>query len=892
MSNLLALGHKPTHSLPNLADDLNARLGDTSDHVHPDQLKPDLQAWHQLRIKAFGIGNFTTALPGPDAVATLTLYYAQLTHVKTRIPPRLNLTFPWYPATPPAVPSGPGLAATPSTPAPPRPCSLTEERLYTLYTLAYVHAFIGATTRRADEAGIRAALAAFQTAAGVLEILARELDRAAMAKGRGAASSSSSSKSEEEKGSMTTDLNEKVVGTLRTLCLAQAQEVAWQKAVMDRLKNGTVAKVAMHAAELYQQALVQAEAVRSSGTVEQFAFADNLMRFLAFKHAHFTAVAHYRRSLDDLGANRYGDELGRLRICERALADVLLPSKPGGGGGKRGVPEAVVRDLKSMHSMISENLARATKDNDLIYLASPTPPSSLPPIVPFPLAKPTPPRELLEPLNHLSSQQGGAWLQAMLPSRVRDALEVWDDRKRVWFADEVQKVVRGLDDQATSSLATMNLPAALESTRHQQQQQQQPAAAGSVVPPHLLEHSQRIQGQGGLAKLETMMKDVRRISSVNRKLVQESRDLLDREAEIDSSYRQMYGPSRWSRPTSAEAAAPLFQRVEQFEAVLAAASQSDGLVRAKYGEWESALALLERGQSALREAIPSPASSSGGGSNRSSSSAVESQKTARQLRAALEDLSTLRADRDRLVHAAQTRMEQASIRSRLEKELMVVLPPDDNDDDKHGTAASAQVEQIHEDELEKLSAPWEEELRTSKARQEDLLDQIARLNGAFTASRRTEGDGGRSSPERDAAIQKFELAAAKFDEMQQNLHEGLKFYADLSRLLGELRDAVKDFVSAREADAHERLLQASAAESASPAAVAADSAPSPHPAGARSTPSSSSSVATPARRTAAAGRRETRQSRPVEHDDDGSLAVPEPAAAASGWDPSQGIRFG
>jgi hypothetical protein len=70
------------------------------------------------------------------------------------------------------------------------------------------------------------------------------------------------------------------------------------------------------------------------------------MRFLAFKHAHFTAVAHYRRSLDDLGANRYGDELGRLRICERALADVLLPSKPGGGGGKRGVPEAVVRDLK------------------------------------------------------------------------------------------------------------------------------------------------------------------------------------------------------------------------------------------------------------------------------------------------------------------------------------------------------------------------------------------------------------------------------------------------------------------------------------------------------------------------------------------------------------------
>jgi hypothetical protein len=31
-----------SEQLPNLADDLNARLGDTSDHVHPDQLKPDI----------------------------------------------------------------------------------------------------------------------------------------------------------------------------------------------------------------------------------------------------------------------------------------------------------------------------------------------------------------------------------------------------------------------------------------------------------------------------------------------------------------------------------------------------------------------------------------------------------------------------------------------------------------------------------------------------------------------------------------------------------------------------------------------------------------------------------------------------------------------------------
>lgn len=94
---------------------------------------------------------------------------------------------------------------------------------------------IGATTRRADETGIRAALAAFQTAAGVLEILARELDREA--KGQRTASSKIGGDGDDDEQVSPTDLNEKVVGTLRTLCLAQAQEVAWQKAVMGTCKD-------------------------------------------------------------------------------------------------------------------------------------------------------------------------------------------------------------------------------------------------------------------------------------------------------------------------------------------------------------------------------------------------------------------------------------------------------------------------------------------------------------------------------------------------------------------------------------------------------------------------------------------------------------------------------
>lgn len=76
----------------------------------------------------------------------------------------------------------------------------------------------------------------------------------------------------------------------------------------------------------------------------------------------------------------------------------------------------------------------------------------------------------------------------------------------------------------------------------------------------------------------------------------QSQAMLQEEADVDSSYRATYGTLRWTRPPSVEVSAPLVQRAEQLEAVLNAAAESDGLVRAKFGEWEEAIGVLDRGQ--------------------------------------------------------------------------------------------------------------------------------------------------------------------------------------------------------------------------------------------------------------------------------------------------------
>ncbi|GJN94361.1 hypothetical protein Rhopal_007435-T1 [Rhodotorula paludigena] len=885
--------HPPLGSLNSqvatLADQVVAHIAATSETTHPDLVRPDAHAWQHLRDRIFAAPTGAVPLLSQATLSDLTAYYAQLTFVLTKLPANISVSFPWYPlyTSPSPLPSASGAFPTVS-PALSLP-NLEYERLSVLYNLAALHAALGTERRRSDEAGIKAAIAAYQNAAGVLSHLLTLLPRL---------------KSSLEGLPPPTDLTAACISALRDLCLAQAQEVAWQKAVMDRLKNGTVAKIALRVAELYQQARDSAESARNgTETSPPFAFPDEVLRYLAIKAAHFAGVAQYRRSLDDLGANRYGDELGRLQLADQKL-------KEAAGLSKRGVPEAVVHDMKvggystpkSLHKIVTENLTRATKDNDLIYLATPTPPSSLPPIVSAALAKPTLAPELLDPLSHLHAGAGGLgrpFLEALIPREAGEVLALWDDRKKMRLEEGVLRPAKELDAAAAKTLADLNLPAALEAT-------QQPLG----VPPTLLEKSTAVQAEGGLERLETMMQDVRRVAKVNQKMLQESNELLDQEAETDAAHRSGHGTMRWTRPPSDESAAPLRQRAEQLVGLLGAAGESDSLVRNKFGEWEEAIRILAGGQPTLARAIPS---------STVSATALPPRKlaTIRQLRASLDQLSDLRAARARIVDAARTGVAQADIRDKVLREAER-RAAQRKEGEGEGVGL-ADFEGLLEAEGERVMQPYEEEIRRSGARQEDLLNEIKVLNDSFVDA----GQSDSATHEREQALQHFDTAASKYHEMLTNLQEGLRFYADLSKLLGELRDACKSFTYARSAEAQDLSRALSAPPplaSASPAPTVevtppdtlavpipsrssrssqqTDGTPRSTRTSARTRAAGATSAGTPTRRTARAAAQvpTAAEEGPREEQAPRTRAqVEEPAptpAAAGGWDPSQGIRFG
>lgn len=85
-----------------------------------------------------------------------------LTHSLTHSLLQISVSFPWYPlyTSPSPLPSASGAFPTVS-PALSLP-NLEYERLSVLYNLAALHAALGTERRRSDEAGIKAAIAAYQ----------------------------------------------------------------------------------------------------------------------------------------------------------------------------------------------------------------------------------------------------------------------------------------------------------------------------------------------------------------------------------------------------------------------------------------------------------------------------------------------------------------------------------------------------------------------------------------------------------------------------------------------------------------------------------------------------------------------------------------------------------
>ncbi|KAI0689995.1 BRO1-domain-containing protein [Cytidiella melzeri] len=724
MTNLLSVPFKRTYVLP-IREGVREYISAHHKDTHPGAFKWDIDRWDILRKEA------TDNVVHMDRIKPMLSYHAQLVFILTKLPFDIGLEIAYAPVFSPG--------AIPVTLK-----NLTFERTGVLFNLAALYSQLASAEDRTTPQGLKQMIAHLQAAAGVFRYMISF-----------ATPSLRNSVAEED---MPLDLADSFLASLESLMLAQAQEGVWQRAVQDNYKNGIVAKLAAKVSTLYGDALRQ---IKDSPIPIKHVFPAGWLAHLETKEQHFAGVSQFRKSVDDLEANRYGHEIARLTLANSAV-------RRGHEIGRKGrVMPPVLKDIQALVDIFQANLTRAERDNDLIYHHEVPAASSLPQIKEISMVQSLGLEALTDPKMAIGND--AVIFGDLLGYGAKVAIDIYQERRKNWIEEEVLARAQHMGDAASSLLQSLNLPAALEAM-------EKPIG----LPPSLLKKAEEVRSEDGPVRIPLSIENVRKVAQMNKALLDETLDILDLEAEEDEVFQE---EAPGTRAPSAESNKELISKAHRYRQILEEAAQSDEVVKGKWDDWEQNITELTWNEEDLQAAIPSSTISlvSKGAT---ASKGNSTQLHARQLRSLLESLDDIQRTRVQLVERAKRRVEADDITPRILKAATAI--------ERWVEVQPAMFEDVLDEEMAKFDK-FRNDIEEAEEQQQLVLESIKERNGLFLQSRKEDP----SVKEREHALQSLDLAYHMYREITRNLDEGLKFYNEFSDILVKFKETCRGWANHR-----------------------------------------------------------------------------------------------
>ena len=341
--------------------------------------KQDLEAIDKQRMEAV-----TTLEPHVSGIRKIASYAAQLVWIGGKFPIDIGEEFAWYPAL--------GF----NTQSPITESNIRFELANVLFNLATLYSQLAYSLNRTMAEGLKSASSYLCQAAGVIEYLKTDIIP-------------------DMRSTPPEDMDTMTLESLQQLMLAQAQECSWSVAVKNGYKDALIAKLAAKVSDLYDQA---AEHGTRSDTIST-----EWIHHMSAKHHHFAAAAQYRAACDCLEKRKYGEEVARLRDSVSCVNEALKESK--------WVHKVVLADLNGLKIKVVEDLKRAEKDNDMIYLASVPSKSELKSLDRASMAVAKKPNDIADPATSLGDRGvfGQPLFSKLVPYSVHVAAQIYEDRR-------------------------------------------------------------------------------------------------------------------------------------------------------------------------------------------------------------------------------------------------------------------------------------------------------------------------------------------------------------------------------------------------------------------------------------------------------------------------------
>lgn len=506
--------------------------------------KQDLELIDQMREDAISVQE-----PHISGIRRLTAYSAQLRWIGGKFPIDIGVDFPWYPA----------LGFNTATAVVQN--NIRFELANILYNLAVLYSQLAFSTNRNSSDGLKTASQYCSAAAGIFAFLRNEIIP-------------------DMRSIPPEDMDEVTLQSLEQLCLAQAQECFWQKAVKDRMKDATIARLAAKVSDFYSAA--------GDWAIKSDAISTEWIHHFDAKHHHFAAAAQYRQSLDCLEKRKYGEEVARLRDSLACVNEALKESK--------WVSRTVVGDMNGLKNKVMEDLKRAEKDNDVIYLCPIPPKSELKTLDRANMVAARPPKEVQDGISLLGEGLpfGRPLFAKLVPYAVHVAASIYIERRDRLVNQSIIADLEGMTARLRDLLSSLNLPGSLQAL-------EKPLG----LPPSLVSKAEELRQQDGLYRLTRSMEDTSKLKANDKAIYSEGVDLLRAEKAEDDEARAKYGTDRWSRQPSDVAGQRLWAQCTEIEGYLKSAASSDELVKTKMQEWERVLRVLTGTNRDFESYVPS-----------------------------------------------------------------------------------------------------------------------------------------------------------------------------------------------------------------------------------------------------------------------------------------------
>jgi len=634
MSKMIVIPAKKAYEL-NISHPLKQFIQQTYSTNLDDYLK-SVDALNQLRTEALFKSN------RQERLAKLLRYCDQLTAIESKLPiseNQIRLAFKWQDAFDKGSLFGRGTLTLSSG---------IYEKLCVLFNIGACCSDIASTAPLETEEGLKTAAKLYQQAAGCYSYIR---DHALTA----------------TRSDCTWDLYPESLSCLIAIMLAQAQEVFYLKAVDNKFKDGTIAKLVKQCSDFYADAMkaVQTDCLKD--------LQKTWLPVLAGKQALFHALSEYHRGEHDLSEQKIGDALARftksfelIKVAEQRSSKEL--------------------NLKPYTSRIQNAYDKAKKDNEFVYHERVPDYKTLPAIEAASLAK-------ITPLKYPTSEDFRDLFSTLVPMTVHNGLQAFKSKRVEILNMEVGKL-RQATELMNTALVAWNLPAAIED-----------AGGKNLVPQSLLDKSSGIKDKGGIEHINRMMAELGPLMQRNGDILGESKRMLNEEESSDTELRTSM-KDKWTRTPSRQLTEYLHSEVKQYETIMENAMKANKVIESKYAKNKDGIDLLSKSPHQIGSALPAA----------TAAGALQNTHVIRELRRLMEQVEALKNVREVLESEMKALDNDA-----LNAKVITALT----------TATNLDEHSVIQNELDELIAPMRKQVRENIQEQEQLMGFIEKANSDF-----------------------------------------------------------------------------------------------------------------------------------------------------------------